>query len=137
MVLDNFGQARQVWHVKEMDDMSFSLVYVTFLVGLALIVIAVLGSGIEAKFPWLGIQEIKIPSLGRLPRVVSFTIGTVFLALCVFWPGIFPDVARSPGLAPSAPETAAAEKAPAKKAAEEGEAKAALDKILRSIGLLP
>lgn len=62
--------------------MLFSIVSITFLVGLALIVIAILGGGIEVK-------EIKIPALGIFPRVLSFVTGIAILALCVFWPTIF------------------------------------------------
>lgn len=67
--------------------MSFSIVSITFMVGLALIVIALLGGGIEVK-------EIKIPALGIFPRVISFTMGIAILALCFFWPEIFPDAER-------------------------------------------
>lgn len=63
--------------------MLFSIVSITFLVGLALIVIAILGGGIEVK-------EIKIPALGLFPRVLSFSTGIAILALCIFWPTIFP-----------------------------------------------
>ncbi len=92
--------------------MSFSIASVTFLVGLALIVIAVLGGGIEVK-------EIKIPPLGIVPRMLSFTTGIVLLILCVFWPGIFPGVAPPPAPAPSAAEKAATERVAAEKAATE------------------
>jgi hypothetical protein len=62
--------------------MLFSIVSITFLVGLALIVIAILGGGIEVK-------EIKIPALGIFPRVLSFVTGIAILALCVFGPLYF------------------------------------------------
>ena len=65
--------------------MSFSIVSITFLVGLALIVIGLLGGGIEVK-------EIKIPALGIFPRVVSFGTGIAILALCFFLRDIFPGV---------------------------------------------
>jgi hypothetical protein len=88
--------------------MSVSIASVTFLAGLALIVIALLGGGIE-------VREIKIPALGIPARMLSFATGAVLLALCVFSPGIFPGVAPPP----SAAETAVAEKAAAEKAAAE------------------
>jgi hypothetical protein len=101
-------------------------VSITFLVGLGLIVIAVLGGGIEVK-------EIKIPALGIFPRVVSFATGTIILALCIFWPSIIPGVEPEGQMnhtpAPSAADKAAADKAAADKAAAEAAAdKAAADK---------
>jgi hypothetical protein len=57
-----------------------SIIALTFLVGLALIVIAVLGGGIEIK-------EVKIPTLPTIPRAASFAVGCVLIALCFFDPG--------------------------------------------------
>jgi hypothetical protein len=107
-----------------MGSMSVSIASVTFLAGLALIVIALLGGGIE-------VREIKIPALGIPARMLSFATGAVLLALCVFSPGIFPGVAPPP----SAAETAAAEKAAAEKAAAEKAAaeKAAAEKAAAAI----
>jgi hypothetical protein len=104
--------------------MSVLIASVTFLAGLALIVIALLGGGIE-------VREIKIPALGIPARMLSFATGAVLLALCVFSPGIFPGVAPPP----SAAETAAAEKAAAEKAAAEKAAaeKAAAEKAAAAI----
>ena len=71
---------------KEMDSVPFSIVSITFLVGLALIVIALLGGGLEVK-------EIKLPVLGIFPRLLSFVTGTVLVSLCVFRPDILPMMA--------------------------------------------
>jgi hypothetical protein len=62
--------------------MPISIVSIIILVGLALIVIALLGGGIEVK-------EIKIPSLQIIPRVLSFFTGCALVALCLFRPDIF------------------------------------------------
>jgi hypothetical protein len=64
-----------------MDSVPFSIASITFLVGLALIVIALLGGGFEVK-------EIKLPVLGIFPRLLSFVIGigTVLVALALFSP---------------------------------------------------
>jgi hypothetical protein len=67
-----------------MGSVPFSIVSITFLVGLALIVIALLGGGFEVK-------EIKLPVLGIFPRLLSFVIGTVLVALALFSPEIIPE----------------------------------------------
>lgn len=54
-----------------------SIISLTFLVGLALIVIAVLGGGLEIK-------EVKIPTLPAVPRAVTFAVGCILIALCFF-----------------------------------------------------
>ena len=72
---------------KEMDSVPFSIVSITFLVGLALIVIALLGGGFEVK-------EIKLPVLGIFPRLLSFVIGTVLVALALLSPEIIPEGRR-------------------------------------------
>lgn len=79
--------------------MLFSIGSITFLVGLALVVIAILGGGIEVK-------EIKIPALGPFPRVLSFLTGVAILALCIFWPTIFTDF-KTEGQNPSGKNQAA------------------------------
>ena len=53
------------------------------MVGLALIVIALLGGGFEVK-------EIKLPVLGLFPRLLSFVTGTVLVSLYVLRPEILP-----------------------------------------------
>jgi len=72
-----------------MDSVPFSIVSITFLVGLALIVIALLGGGFEVK-------EIKLPVLGVFPRLLSFVIGTVLVALALLSPEIIPEGRRPP-----------------------------------------
>jgi hypothetical protein len=59
--------------------MSWSVNTVTFFLGLALMVVAILGGGLEIK-------EVKIPSMGRLARAVSFVIGCGLLALALAEP---------------------------------------------------
>jgi hypothetical protein len=56
-----------------------SISSITFCAGLALIIIAIIGGGIEVK-------EIKIPSLGLIPRILSFAGGIALLALGVLDP---------------------------------------------------
>ncbi|QOZ66565.1 peptidoglycan-binding domain-containing protein [Bradyrhizobium arachidis] len=58
----------------------------TFLLGLALIVIGIFGGGIEVK-------EIKIPTLPTLSRALSLAVGIVLVVLCSAFPGIFPKAA--------------------------------------------
>jgi hypothetical protein len=75
---------------------------ITFLVGLALIVIALLGGGFEVK-------EIKLPVLGIFPRLLSFVIGTVLVALALFSPEIIPEGHRpTPTLTPAPTATLSA-----------------------------
>jgi hypothetical protein len=59
--------------------MTWSIGTVTFLVGLALMVLGILGGGLEIK-------EVKIPSMGRLARAISFAIGAGLLALSLMTP---------------------------------------------------
>jgi hypothetical protein len=59
-----------------------SIIYLTFVAGLALIVVAVLGGGLEIK-------EVKIPVLPTVPRALSFTVGCILLALCLLDPDLF------------------------------------------------
>jgi hypothetical protein len=58
-----------------------SIPLIAFSVGLALMVISILGGGVEVK-------EIKIPSLGFMPRVLSFLLGSVLVAICLTKPGL-------------------------------------------------
>jgi|SRR5437016_3243637 hypothetical protein len=66
-----------------------TIVFVTFAVGLGLIVVAVLGGGFEVK-------EIKIPSLTIVPRMLSFAVGCVLIALCLWAPQVFPPPTPPP-----------------------------------------
>lgn len=77
-----------------------SILNITFLVGLALLVVAILGGGIEVK-------EIKIPTLPIVPRTLSFILGCVLLAVCVLSPQILePKVAwPEPKVASPSPQT--------------------------------
>src|SRR5262245_3531331 len=61
--------------------MSMSVLTVTFLVGLALVVVSIVGGGIEIK-------EVKIPTLPIIPRTLSFVVGCALLAVCVLSPQI-------------------------------------------------
>jgi len=87
--------------------MSMSIMTLTFLVGLALIVVAIVGGGIEIK-------EVKIPPLPIVPRTLSFVVGCILLAVCVLYPQIFPDQESStvPKIAEKAPAPNVADKAP-------------------------
>ena len=80
--------------------MAYSIASITFLVGLALIVIALLGGGLEVK-------EIKLPVLGIFPRLLSFVMGTVLVSLALFGRDILPE-GTTPAFTPSAPKEAKA-----------------------------
>jgi hypothetical protein len=54
----------------------------TLLVGLALIVVGLIGGGIEVK-------EVKIPQVPMIPRTASFLVGCILLTLVIFFPQIF------------------------------------------------
>jgi hypothetical protein len=56
---------------------------IAFSAGLALLIVAVLGGGIEIK-------EVKIPSLAIFPRVLSGMIGGTLLGICIFYPNLLP-----------------------------------------------
>ena|ERR1700733_11500656 len=53
-----------------------------FLLGLALIIIAIFGGGIEVK-------EIRVPTLPNLPRAFSFLLGLVLVTVS-YWPNLLP-----------------------------------------------
>lgn len=59
--------------------MTWSIGTITFFVGLGLIILAVLGGGLEIK-------EVKIPSLGRFARAATFGIGVALLGLSLMEP---------------------------------------------------
>lgn len=59
-----------------------SIASITLLVGLALIVVALLGGGVEAK-------EIKIPQLPLIPRAASFGVGCLLVSLVLVDPALF------------------------------------------------
>src|SRR5215470_7809626 len=55
---------------------------ITLIVGLALIVVGLLGGGIEVK-------EIKIPQLPMISRAASFLFGCILISLVLFYPQLF------------------------------------------------
>jgi len=61
--------------------MTFNVVTITFLVGLALMVAAIFGGGLEVK-------EVKIPSMGPASRALSFGVGAFLTWLCVSNPDL-------------------------------------------------
>jgi hypothetical protein len=65
------------------------IIYLTFIVGLALIVVGVLGGGHEIK-------EVKIPVLPTIPRALSFAVGCVLIALCLLDPEPFKRIFSDP-----------------------------------------
>ncbi|MGQ0445644.1 MAG: hypothetical protein ACT4O2_11105, partial [Beijerinckiaceae bacterium] len=64
-----------------------SIVVITYLVGLGLIVIALLGG--------ITIKEITIPQLPTIPRILTFFAGCVLLAICFFRPDIFQPLSEN------------------------------------------
>ena len=60
-------------------SMQMTIVSVTFFIGLALIIAAIFGGGLEIK-------EVKIPTLAPAPRVMSFVAGSALIALCLVFP---------------------------------------------------
>lgn len=56
----------------------------TYLLGLALIVIGIFGGGIEVK-------EIKIPTLPTFSRAASLAVGIVLVVVCYAFPQAFPN----------------------------------------------
>jgi hypothetical protein len=72
-----------------------SILYLTFVVGLALIIVAIVGGGLEIK-------EVRIPTLPIVPRAMSFLLGCALLAICTLDPGILPGgTDASPSTTPS------------------------------------
>jgi hypothetical protein len=98
--------------------MNLTVVSATFFVGLALIVIAIFGGGVEVK-------EIKIPSLGRFNRFLCFALGSALLGLCILKPELLAPVSSEA----SATQTSASREA-SKAANENASAKASVRNIL-------
>lgn len=73
--------------------MTFSLYNITFVAGLALIVLGVLGGGLEIK-------ELKINKLSTVSRGASFLLGCILIVVCVKYQSIF-EVASA--VAPTPP----------------------------------
>src|SRR5580700_8006962 len=57
--------------------MQVTIASLTFLAGLALIIIGIFGGGIEVK-------EVKIPTLPTVPRITSIVVGCLLVGL-YFW----------------------------------------------------
>jgi peptidoglycan hydrolase-like protein with peptidoglycan-binding domain len=72
------------------------VISITFLVGIGLIVVAVIGGGIQYK-------DTKVPELPVVPRIMLSAVGCALLILCDFFPGVFPstDAKPKPGPAPT------------------------------------
>lgn len=62
-----------------------SIPVIAFSAGLFLIVVAVIGGGLEVK-------EVKIPSLGLVPRLLSFGLGCILVGICVLRPIWLPGI---------------------------------------------
>jgi hypothetical protein len=88
--------------------MLTSIVSITFLVGLAVIVVALLGGGIV-------FEKLTIPALPIIPRILSGFFGLALMALCVIRPETFlvfsgdknppvPPPNLSPKMNPSSPQ---------------------------------
>jgi polyglycine hydrolase-like protein len=57
--------------------MIMSIDTMSFILGGLLVAVALLGGGIE-------VRELKIPSVGRAGRVLSFIVGAIFIGLAIF-----------------------------------------------------
>src|SRR6185437_6760997 len=75
--------------------MTLTLYNITFIAGLALIVVGVLGGGLEIK-------ELKINNLSTLTRGSSFLLGCILLFVCVAYPNLFQGA--SPAASPPQPK---------------------------------
>lgn len=64
-----------------------SIPVIAFSAGLFLIVMSVLGGGIEVK-------EIRIPNLGLMPRIVTFFLGSGLIGICILWPELLTKTER-------------------------------------------
>jgi hypothetical protein len=80
--------------------MPTSLPWITLAAGLLLIIVGLLGGGIEIK-------EVKIPTVPPIPRVASFIVGCVLSGL-VLYPTIFAQTPTEPQKQTEAPELGAA-----------------------------
>jgi hypothetical protein len=70
--------------------MSMSVASLTFLIGLALIVIGIFGGGIEVK-------EVKIPTLPAVSRALSFLVGAALVGICEISPQVLPGASANLG----------------------------------------
>jgi hypothetical protein len=74
--------------------MAITIGSVAFLAGLAMVIVAVVGGGVEIK-------DLKIPTLPLASRVASFALGCVLIILALT-PGVTDRVNPSLGIAPTA-----------------------------------
>ena len=58
-----------------------SILFITFAIGLFLVVVSIVGGGVEVK-------EIKIPNLGLIPRVLTFVLGSGLIAVALVRPDL-------------------------------------------------
>jgi hypothetical protein len=80
--------------------MPTSIPAIAFCAGLALIIVSLLGGGIEVK-------EVKVPPLPLFPRAATFVVGCVLVAAVLFDTALFAqyDVKSSTGAAASTTQT--------------------------------
>jgi peptidoglycan hydrolase-like protein with peptidoglycan-binding domain len=78
--------------------MLTSIASITLLAGLALVVVGLVGGGIEVK-------EIKIPTLPMVPRAGSFVIGCLLIGLVYLRPDLFSPL-QPPAITPQPPTNA-------------------------------
>ena len=82
-----------------------SLASIMLIAGLLLIVVGLVGGGIEVK-------ELKLPQISMLPRAASFLVGCILTALVLLDPKLFsppqPDPLAAPTQTPTQPAGAAA-----------------------------
>lgn len=71
-----------------------AVISITFLIGIGLIVLAILGGGIEFK-------DTKIPKLPVVPRIMSSVAGCALLIMCDFFPQVFPNPEPKPSAVPT------------------------------------
>jgi hypothetical protein len=79
--------------------MLTSIASITLVAGLALVVVGLLGGGIEVK-------EIKVPKLPMIPRAASFLFGCVLVGLVLFDPNLFAMGPAPTNAPPSSPSQA-------------------------------
>jgi hypothetical protein len=71
--------------------MLTSIASITLIAGLALVIVGLVGGGIEVK-------EVKVPQLPIIPRAASILVGVVLIGLVFFDPGLFGPPAPAPSL---------------------------------------
>lgn len=71
-------------------SVSLTVSGLTFLVGLGLLVIAIAGGGIEVK-------ELRFPTLGTVPRLLSALLGSILMVICLFRPELLARISAPYG----------------------------------------